>query len=105
MRSCAVPDLDTEQAIKDNAANLENCAALTLTTMADCIQTVRVIVDSLVEIVFYLGNLVMYVFEMLATVGKPGMRDQIIQQIMPFSRTSKTVFSNSSMRLGTWRTR
>jgi len=79
--SCAVPDLDTEQAIKDNAANLENCAALTLTTMADCIQTVRVIVDSLVEIVFYLGNLVMYVFEMLATVGKPGMRDQIIQQI------------------------
>jgi hypothetical protein len=74
-------DMDTAQAIRDNAANLENCAALTLATLADCIQIVRVIIDSLIEIVFYIGNLILYVFEMMVVVDRPSLRAQIIQQI------------------------
>ena len=76
-----VPDLDTAAAIRANADNLKNCAALTLTTLADCLQIVRVIMDSLVEIVFYVGNLFLYVFEMLAVNDRPDLRLQIIQQI------------------------
>ena len=74
-------DIDTAQAIRDNAANLENCAALTLATLADCIQIVRVIIDSLIEIVFYIGNLILYVFEMMVVTDRPSLRAQIIQQI------------------------
>ena len=81
VKGSCVPDLDTAKAIKENAANLEHCAALTLATLADCIQIVRVIIDSLIEIVFYIGNLVLYVFEMLVVSDKPSLRSQIIQQI------------------------
>jgi hypothetical protein len=76
-----VPDLDTAAAILANAENLKNCAALTLTTLAECIQVVRVIMDSLVEIVFYVGNLFLYVFEMLAVSNNDDLRFQIIQKI------------------------
>ena len=76
-----VPDQDTAAAIRANAENLKNCAALTLTTLADCLQIVRVIMDSLVEIVFYVGNLFLYVFQMLAVNDRPELRSQIIQQI------------------------
>ena len=78
--SC-IPDLDTAAAIRANADNLKNCAALTLTTLADCLQIVRVIMDALVEIVFYVGNLFLYVFQMLAVNDRPELRLQIIQQI------------------------
>jgi hypothetical protein len=87
-----VPDLDTAAAILANADNLKNCAALTLTTLADCIQIVRVIMDSLVEIVFYIGNLFLYVFEMLAVSNNDDLRFQIIQKINAILQHIKNSF-------------
>lgn len=81
VKGACVPDLDTAAAIRANADNLKNCAALTLTTLADCLQIVRVIMDALVEIAFYVGNLWLYIFQMLAVNDRPELRSQIIQQI------------------------
>jgi hypothetical protein len=87
-----VPDLDTAAAILANAENIKNCAALTLTTLADCIQVVRVIMDSLVEIVFYVGNLFLYVFEMLVAGSNDDLRVQIIQRINAILQHIKNSF-------------
>jgi hypothetical protein len=71
------------------------CAALTLTTLADCLQIVRVIMNSLVEIVFFVGNLFLYVFQALAVNDRPELRSQIIQQI----RTILLHIKNSFIQL------
>ena len=76
-----VPDQDTASAIRNNAENLKNCAALKLTTLAECLQIVRVIMDALVEIVFYVGNLMLYVFQMLTVDDRPELKASITQQI------------------------
>ena len=60
-----VPDQDTAAAIAANAQNLKNCAALQLNVLVHCIQIIRVIVGSLVELVYYSGEVVLYVFELI----------------------------------------
>jgi hypothetical protein len=60
-----VPDQDTAAEILKNAQKIDKCAAMQLDIMVQCIQIVRVIVGALVELMFYVGEIVLTVFEML----------------------------------------
>lgn len=65
VRGACVPDQDTTAAILANAQNLDNCAATKLNVIVDCIQLVRVIIGSLVELMYYSGQLLLTVFQLL----------------------------------------
>ena len=60
-----VPDQDTAAEMLKNAQNIDKCAAVQLDVMVQCIQIVRVIVGAMVELMFYAGEIVLTVFEML----------------------------------------
>ena len=77
--SC-VPDQDTAAQIQINAQNLDKCAAVQLNVLANCIQIVRAIMSSLVELVFYVGELFLYVFELLGAKND-GAKTQITTRI------------------------
>ena len=71
-----VPDQDTAQAILNNAPNLEKCAAVQLNVLADCIQIIRVIIGALVELVYYMTQLMLTVFKLMGA-GKGAQEDAI----------------------------
>ena len=70
-----VPDQDTAAAIQANAQNLKNCAAVQLNVLVQCIQIIRVIVGSLVELTYYFLELMLSVFELL---GAKTSQDKLI---------------------------
>jgi hypothetical protein len=74
------PDQDTAQAILNNAPNLEKCAAVQLNVLADCIQIVRVIVGALVELFYYMGQLMMTVFKLMGA-GKGAQENAITAEM------------------------
>ena len=66
--SC-VPDEDTAAAIQANAQALQKCAAVQLDVLVNCIQIVRTIVSSLVEIAYFLFELLLDVFQLIGATG------------------------------------
>jgi len=60
-----MPDQDTMAQIRLNAQNLDKCAAMQLNLFVDCIQVVRVIVHTLVELGFYVGEIFLSVLELI----------------------------------------
>jgi len=60
-----IPDQDTAAAIQANAENLKKCAAMQLNVLVHCIQIVRIIVGTLVELLYYSGEVMLYVFQLL----------------------------------------
>ena len=79
VKGACVPDIDTQAAIEANAQALQNCAAMKLNVLSTCLQAVRVVMDLLVEIAFYVGELFLYVFEMMG--ASDADRDSIVTQI------------------------
>ena len=75
-----VPDQDTAEAIRNNAPNLEKCAAVKLNVLADCIQIVRVIVGALVELMYYMAQLMMTVFQLMGA-SKGAQQDAITVEL------------------------
>jgi len=75
-----VPDQDTAQAILNNAPNLEKCAAVQLNVLADCIQIVRVIVGALVELLYYMNQLMLTVFKLMGA-SKGAQEDAITVEL------------------------
>ena len=75
-----VPDEDTAAAIQANAQALQKCAAVQLNVLVNCIQIVRTIVNSLVEIVYYTGELLLDVFELIGATNDQE-KQQIIAQL------------------------
>ena len=78
MGAC-MPDQDTAEAISRNAQALQNCAAVQLDTLVNCIQIVRTIVNLIVEIIYYLGEILISIFELL--VANSSDQQAIISQI------------------------
>ena len=60
-----MPDQDSAAAMAANSQDLSKCAAMRLNVLVDCIQIVRVIVGALVELVYYSGELMLDVFELI----------------------------------------
>ena len=79
VKGACVPDIDTQAAIAANAQALKNCAAFQLSTLSSCLQAVRVVMDLLVEIAFYAGELCLFVFELLGSGD--AVRESIVAQI------------------------
>jgi hypothetical protein len=60
-----IPDIDTAKALEDTARALEKCAAIQLNILVDAIKIIRIIMDSLVELVFYVAKLALMVFQLI----------------------------------------
>ena len=75
-----VPDQDTASAIASNAQDLEKCSAMKLNVLVNCIQIVRAIVGTLVELVYYWFELLLNVF-MLIGAKAAQEKEQITQHI------------------------
>jgi hypothetical protein len=75
-----MPDQDTMAQILINAQNLDKCAATQLNVVVNCIQIVRVIVSTLVELMYYVGQIGLFVLQLIGTTA-PADKDQISQQI------------------------
>ena len=64
-----VPDMDTAAALEETARALQGCAAIQLNTLVDCIHIIRLIVDSLVELVYLVCELFLYLFQLIGQSG------------------------------------
>ena len=60
-----VPDQDTAAQIAINAQNLDKCSATQLNVLSNCIQLVRVIIHDLIELAYYMGEVCLYVFQLI----------------------------------------
>ena len=80
VEGACVPDQDTAQAIRDNAPNLAKCAAVQLNVLADCIQIIRVIIGALVELVYYMAQLMMTVFKLIGA-SKGAQEDAVVTEL------------------------
>jgi len=60
-----IPDQDTAAQILANAQNLDKCAAVSLNVLVRCIQVVRVVVDSFVELSVYAAEIILNVLQLL----------------------------------------
>ncbi len=75
-----VPDQDTAEAIASNAQDLSKCSAMKLNVLVDCIQIVRAIVGTLVELIYYWFEMLLNVF-MLIGAKAAQEKNQITQHI------------------------
>ena len=71
--AACVPDIDTAAALEGTARALENCAAMQLNVLVDCIHIIRLIVDDLVELVYLVCKLWLYIFQL---IGQPPSKQQ-----------------------------
>jgi len=79
--SC-VPDFDTAAVLEANKHNLDKCAAVQLNIIVVCIQTIRVVVDKLLELTYLCLKMTMLLWELLGiAIVAPGQEQSVITQI------------------------
>jgi len=74
-----IPDQDTAAAIESNAQDLDKCSAMRLNVLVDCIQIIRAIVGTLVELVYYWFELLLNVFELIGAKSDQEKQQIIVQ--------------------------
>ena len=99
VEGACVPDQDTAEAIRNNAPNLAKCAAVQLNVLADCLQIVRVIIGALVELVYYMGQLMMTVFKLMGA-SKGAQEDAIVTELNALLKLMQNKFKLMFEQIG-----
>lgn len=94
-----IPDQDTAAQIEINKQSLEKCSAMKLNFLANAIQTVRTIAGLLVEIMYYVGQMGLYLFQMLTAPG-PDEREQISAEITAMLKLLQNKFMMLFQEMG-----